>query len=159
MIDFEKAQAVLGLFRAKGLTLGAVESLTGGLFSASLCAIPGASAVFKGSAVTYWPEIKTLLIGVEEEAIAHFGVVSEEVANEMASKGREKLDVDVCVSFTGNAGPTAQEGEAPVGCVFMSVATKEKTTAFRHDFAATRNEVREESVMAMFEHLEDIFGK
>jgi len=157
MINFEKVKSTLLLLKEKGLTLGAVESLTGGLFSAAICAVPGASAVFKGSAVTYWPEIKTSLIGVSEITIKEYDVVSIEVAEEMAEKGREKFNVDLCVSFTGNAGPTSQEGKAPVGRVYMSIATREKTLSFCHNFFMSRNDVREESVMAMLDHICALF--
>ena len=95
------------LLKAKHLTIGSIESMTGGLFASSITSVPGASKVFKGSVVSYSPLIKENVVGVKKETIETFGVVSKEVAYEMASKGKKLLDVDICVSITGNAGPTA----------------------------------------------------
>src|SRR5574344_1623344 len=115
MIDLDCAKTLLERFAEKGWSLGSVESLTGGLFSASICSIPGASRVYKGSIISYANEVKENLAHVKSETIEKYGVVSKEVAEEMALGGLEALNVSVCVSFTGNAGPTAEPGEAPVG--------------------------------------------
>lgn len=96
-------------------TLGSVESFTGGMFAAEITATPGASKYFKGSVVAYSNEIKEKL-GVDTSN----GVVNKEVAIEMALKGKEYLGVDVCVAFTGNAGPTAME-DKPVGLVYIAI--------------------------------------
>ena len=66
---------LLEAYKEKGLTLGSVESMTGGLFSAKFTEIPGSSAVFKGSIVTYSVEEKINIVGVEKETIEKFGVV------------------------------------------------------------------------------------
>lgn len=157
MIDEEKVTRVIKAFLNKNLTLGSVESLSGGLFASSICAIPGASAVFKGALVTYSNEEKIALCGVKEETIHDYGVVSSQVANEMAKGGRRKLDVDVCVSFTGNAGPSKEEGIAPVGRVNMAIATPYGLVPLEQDFALSRNEVREASVDMMLDQLIAIF--
>ena len=103
-------EKLLQEYKEKGLTLGSVESMTGGLFSAKFTEIPGSSAVFKGGIVTYSAEEKINIVGVKKETIEQFGVVSEQVAIEMAELGRKLLNVDVCVSVTGNAGPTTEPG-------------------------------------------------
>jgi nicotinamide-nucleotide amidase len=126
----------------KGLTLGSVESLTGGLFAATFCSTPGASAVFKGAIVTYANEEKINLVGVKAETIARFGVVSQPVADEMASGGLKALHVDYCVSFTGNAGPTCEPGEAKVGEIYMTIASAEEEIAYPLFLRGTRNEIR-----------------
>lgn len=102
-------RSVLKKLEAKGLSLGSVESLTGGLFASTVCEVPGASKVFKGAIVTYANSVKEHLVDVMEETIQTYGVVSEQVAEEMALGGARNLDVDVCVSFTGNAGPTSDQ--------------------------------------------------
>lgn len=157
MIDYEKAARVLQALGEKSLTLGAVESLTGGLFSATICSIPGASKVFLGAVVTYDPKEKINLIGVKAETIQAHGVVSPEVAKEMAKGGRDKLGVDVCVSFTGNAGPTAEPGSAPVGRVDMCLATKFGFVPMEKDFIGSRNDIREQAVEWMLEQILAVF--
>jgi len=140
---------LLSAYKQKGLTLGSVESMTGGLFAAKFTGIPGSSAVFKGSLVTYSVEEKVALLGIDKELIKKYGVVSKEVAVEMARLGREKLNVDVCVSVTGNAGPTTEPGGKPVGCFYVGVSTKEGTVAKRHQRSQKRNVVRNSAVLAM----------
>ena len=115
MINLEKAKKVLSSLEKRGLTLGSVESLTAGLFASTICSVPGASKVFKGSFVTYATSMKTDFLNINKAFINKYGVVSKEVAREMAIIGRHGLEVDVCVSFTGNAGPTKEKGKAPVG--------------------------------------------
>lgn len=159
MIELEKAKKVLSILEEKGLTLGSVESLTAGLFASTICSIPGASKVFKGSIVTYATSLKTDLLGIDKNLIGRVGVVSKEVAREMATRGREKLNVDVCVSFTGNAGPTKEEGKAPVGRVNMCVSTREINMDIEKDFLLERNAMREECVNAMLDALTQIYEK
>ncbi|CAM9113938.1 CinA family protein [Mycoplasma marinum] len=99
----------------KIITLGSVESFTGGAYAAYITSIPGSSKYYRGTVVTYATDLKKKL-GVNVSK----GVVNKEVALEMAQKGREFLGVDICVSFTGNAGPEAMENK-PVGLVYIAV--------------------------------------
>ena len=119
------------LFRAKGLTLGSIESFTGGLFAREITAVPGASKFYKGGLVTYATEEKVRLLGISQVDVDKYGVVSEEIAIQMAELGRQKLNVDYAVSFTGNAGPEAMENK-PVGLIYIGVSSSKKTEA--HEF-------------------------
>lgn len=161
MIDNDLAKDVLESFAKKGWSLGSVESLTGGLFSSTICSIPGASRVYKGSIISYANEVKENLAHVKDETIRTYGVVSKEVAEEMALGGLEALNVNVAVSFTGNAGPTAEPGEAPVGEVDMAIALKlpheeAKVVSYQKVFMGSRNSIRESSVNAMLRLLQDV---
>lgn len=140
------------LFKAleeKNLTLGSVESMTAGKFAASFTDVPGASKVFKGSIISYSNLIKENIVGISKKTIEKYGVVSLEVAEEMAKKGRKLLGVDVCVSVTGNAGPSCEPGGKPAGYFCVSVSTKKGT--FSKDFKINkkRNGVRNGAVLAM----------
>lgn len=157
MINLEKAKKVISSLEKRGLTLGSVESLTAGLFASTICSVPGASKVFKGSFVTYATSMKTDFLNINKSFINKYGVVSKEVAREMAIIGRHGLEVDVCVSFTGNAGPTKEKGKAPVGRVNMCVATSKGYVNIEKDFKLDRNEMREECVNSMLDALEEIF--
>ncbi|HBE98820.1 MAG TPA: CinA family protein [Firmicutes bacterium] len=157
MINRDKAEKVIKAFAQEKLTLGSVESLTGGLFASTLCSIPGASQVFRGGLVTYAADLKTKLDNVPERIIREYGVVSKEVADSMAINGRKTLNTDVCVSFTGNAGPTKEEGFAPVGRVNMCIATKYGIIEMQQDFDLSRNEMREACVDMMLDRLIAIF--
>lgn len=156
---------VLHLLKKKGLSLGSVESLTAGLFASTFCATPGASDVFKGAIVTYANEEKIALVGVKESDIEDYGVVSEPVAKEMAEGGLLALNVNLCVSFTGNAGPTSEPGEAKVGEVFMALAFKEneeapiKISGYHRIFEGSRNEIRSSCVEYMNKAILGYFNK
>ena len=132
----------------RGLTLGSVESMTGGLFASTICAVPGASNVFQGSLITYSNELKKELAHITDEVIAKHGVISGQCARDMAVNGVRSLDVDVCVSFTGNAGPTMMEGK-PSGLVYIGLAIRDNTTIVqKYRFTGERNQVREQAVEA-----------
>ena len=143
----------------KRYSLGSVESMTAGLFASTFVKTPGASKVFKGGLVTYAVEEKVKLLGMEENLIKHFGVVSKEVAGEMASKGQKVLGVDVCVSITGNAGPSVEPGGMPVGRAYVGIALKEKNYVVELNLRGNRNKIRSKGVLAMREELIKLLKK
>ena len=112
---------VLAECESRGWTLGTVESATGGLLASRLTGVPGASKVFRGSVVPYAADVKEDLADVSGDTIDRFGVVSEEVALEMAEGGAKALGVDVVVTVTGSAGP--DELEQPAGTMIFAVQT------------------------------------
>lgn len=111
--------------RAKGLTMAAAESCTGGLIAKRMTDLKGASEVFAGGAVTYTPESKSGILGVSPELIREKGVVSREVACEMAKGAAKVFGADLAVAVTGLAGPDG-DGVNPVGTVFVALAAGEK---------------------------------
>lgn len=116
-VDDETMESVvLGLCRRAGVTLGAAESVTGGLLSGRLTAVPGASDVFVGAVVSYATEVKRAVLSVESDL-----VVSERAAAEMAEGARRVLNSDLAVALTGVAGPDEQDG-MPVGTLCIAVA-------------------------------------
>ena len=147
------------LFRERGLTLGSVESFTGGMFAKEITAVSGASKFYKGGLVTYATEEKARLLGISKDDIEQYGVVSEQIAYQMAENGRDLLDADVCVSFTGNAGPEAMEGK-PVGEIYIGLSSKDGTLVFPYMLKGTRNSIQEEGVKNALEIIkEKIFTK
>ena len=74
--------------------------------------------------MTYAASEKVALLGIDPKVIDEFGVVSKEVAKEMAEYGRKLLNVDVCVSVTGNAGPTVEKGDKQVGEAYIGICFK-----------------------------------
>ena len=138
-------QEVQDKFVKKGLTIGSIESFTGGLFAKEVTSVPGASAYYKGTIVTYATSIKERLLGISHDDVLQYGVVSKQIAEQMAYYGRDLLDVDVCVAFTGNAGPDAMEGK-PVGEVYIAISTKEKTTVYPFNLKGDRLEIQSQAV-------------
>ena len=133
------------LFREYGRTLGSVESFTGGLFAREITKVSGASHFFKGALVTYASEEKNRILGISYDVIDEYGVVSKEVAAQMASNGQKLLNVDYCVSFTGNAGPTAMEGK-PVGLIYIGIAIYDKVEVYEFHLSGDRDTIQNEGV-------------
>lgn len=140
------------LFREKGVTLGSVESFTGGLFAKSITAVAGASHFYKGGLVTYATEEKNRLLGIPYSVIDQFGVVSKEVATLMATNGKKLLNVDFCISFTGNAGPSAMENKA-VGLVYLGLAYYDKVEVYEFSLKGNREDIQKEGVLNALEIL------
>jgi PncC family amidohydrolase len=141
------------LFREYGRTLGSVESFTGGLFAREITKVSGASHFFKGALVTYASEEKNRILGISYDVIDEYGVVSKEVAAQMASNGQKLLNVDYCVSFTGNAGPTAMEGK-PVGLIYIGIAIYDKVEVYEFHLSGDRDTIQNEGVKNALKLLE-----
>ncbi len=128
------AENVVQLLVSKKLTLSTAESCTGGLVSAAVVSVSGASEVFGYGACTYANEAKMKLLGVKSETLDTVGAVSEETAMEMAAGIRALSGSDYGVSTTGIAGPGGGTPEKPVGTVWIGVSSPEKTYAVRYIF-------------------------
>ncbi len=131
------------LLHEQGLTITTAESCTGGLISARLVNVSGASEVLKLCVVTYSEEAKQKILGVREETIKEYGVVSEEVAYEMAEGALRYADADVALSVTGVAGPGGGTTQTPVGTVFIGCSVKGNTVVEKHLFQGDRLQIRE----------------
>lgn len=142
------AASVIERARRRQATLGTAESLTGGLISATLTAVPGASDVVRGSVVSYASGVKASALGVDGSVLASQGAVCEDVAVQMAKGARRVLDVDVAVAVTGIAGPGGAEPGKPVGTVWMGVSTSTGTRAHLFHFKGNRAQVRAATVNA-----------
>ncbi|MDO5330389.1 MAG: CinA family protein [Bacillota bacterium] len=146
------AEKAVHLLTDRGLTLGSCESMTAGLFAATIAEVPGASKTLLGGLITYDPRLKVALAEVSEESIEHYGIVSCEVASEMAKGAAKALQCDVCLSVSGNAGPTAQEG-AEVGDVAIAIAYDGQIDARMLKLEGDRDGIRKAAVEAMLELL------
>ncbi len=135
-----REQEIGNLLRQKGLTLGAVESATGGLISHLITNVPGSSDYYKGSITAYSNEVKSKVVGVKKETIDRYGVVSSQVAEEMAQGGRKVLAADVCLADTGIAGPTGATPGKPVGLFYVGLSHQTGTYSQKHNFHGDREE-------------------
>jgi len=136
------AEIVLDLCRARGFTLGAAESCTGGLVAARITDVAGSSDVFRGSVVAYADDVKESELGVTGELLERHGAVSPEVAQAMARGVRERLGADVGVAVTGIAGPDGGTEEKPVGLVLLHAAGPDGEKARRIELPGDREMVR-----------------
>lgn len=138
----ESIEVMLGrLLKQKGKTLAAAESCTGGKIAQMLTSVPGSSAYFKGSAVTYATEAKINILKVDHQLIDVFSVVSAKVAENMALKAKALFASDYAVATTGNAGPHKGDSAVEVGTVFIGVATPKGVFSHKYDFGQPREKV------------------
>lgn len=110
--------------RAAGRRVAVAESCTGGLVSAALTEIQGASDVFEAGFVTYANDAKLAMLGVSSDVLDTFGAVSIAVAWSMAQQALKKSGADVAVAITGIAGPGGGTEKKPVGTVVFARAEK-----------------------------------
>jgi nicotinamide-nucleotide amidase len=143
------------LLRRKGLTLGAVESATGGLISHLITNVPGSSDYFKGAVTSYSNEAKINVIGVRPETLERYGAVSPQVAEEMASGGRKVLGVDVCIADTGIAGPGGATPGKAVGLFYLGLAHKDGVFHRKHEFHGSREENKKSAAEAALQWLNE----
>jgi nicotinamide-nucleotide amidase len=109
-------------------TLVVAESATGGGLADRISSVPGSSAYFLGGFVTYAKRMKTDLLGVPEDLLKQFGAVSRETAEAMAIGARHRTAATWAISITGNAGPTTDGDEDPVGSIYIGLAGPRETT-------------------------------
>ncbi len=117
---------VIGLLcKEKGVTIGTLESCTGGRVAHDITSVSGSSAYFKGSIVAYSNDIKRKLLDVSADTLAAHGAVSKETVIEMVKGGLTTLGVDYALAVSGIAGPTGGTPDKPVGTIWVAVGNKE----------------------------------
>lgn len=126
------------------ISISSVESFTVGSFATMLGSVPGISKVYKGSLITYQNETKERLLSISHDLIEKYGVVSKEVASLMCINGKQILDSDICVSFTGNAGPDAME-DKPVGLVYIGILYK-GVNVYELKLKGSRQEIQQQAI-------------
>lgn len=132
-----------------GWTVAIAESLTGGLVTASLVAVAGASQVVRGGVVAYATDVKATLLGVDPTLLEAHGPVHPRVARQMAdgarrALGRDGVTADVGIATTGIAGPLSPDGQ-PVGTVFLAVSTPLGSRVESLELSGDRDSIRAES--------------
>ncbi|MBL7125037.1 MAG: CinA family protein [Dehalococcoidales bacterium] len=148
-------QEVGDLLRQKGLTLGLVESASGGLISHRITNIPGSSDYYKGSVTAYSNEVKIKVVGVREDTINQYGAVSSQVAEEMAQGGRKILDADICLADTGIAGPSGATPGKPVGLFYIGLSHEVGTYSRKHNFHGDREQNKRSAAEAALSWLKE----
>ena len=144
------ASLVVEELKKRQISITAAESLTAGLFQASLVDFSGVSAIFKGGFVTYSLEEKAKMLDIPQAELEIHGVVSAYTAEKMAEQAREKTASDIGISLTGVAGPESLEGH-PAGTVFIGLSQESGTEVIRVNIGGrSRTDVRKIAVMHAF---------
>jgi nicotinamide-nucleotide amidase len=135
-------------------TLATAESCTGGKIAQVITSVPGASAYFKGSIVSYATESKINVLNISPELIEKYSVVSKEVATEMAVQVKKLMKTDFAIATTGNAGPSKGDANVQVGTVCIAIATPNEVIVEQFDFGQPREKVIDRAVNKAFEMLQ-----
>jgi nicotinamide-nucleotide amidase len=147
----ESMQQVVGkILLQNKKTIATAESCTGGAVASLITSVPGSSAYFKGSIVSYSNDIKQDLLGVKKQTLDAYGAVSEETAREMLSGILDKMKTDYGIAVTGIMGPGGGSDEKPVGTVWIAVGNtkKQMVQKLKQRFARAKN-IEVTSVMAL----------
>jgi nicotinamide-nucleotide amidase len=148
------AAAIGAQLMARGWTITAAESCTGGLFAAALTEVPGSSGWFNGSFVTYANSTKQLLTGVPPATLEVHGAVSKETVVAMSTGAASAFGADVAIAISGIAGPDGGVPGKPVGTVWICLSVRGSSgstmnsMAVRHQFSGDRQQVRDQAVSA-----------
>jgi nicotinamide-nucleotide amidase len=143
MAEIEKTIGeILGRNR---ITLGVIESATGGLISHRLTNVAGSSEYYKGSITAYSNEIKNRIVGVKTEILEKYGSVSAQTAEELAEGGKKVLEVDICIADTGVAGPGGGTPEKSVGLFYIGLSHGNTTFNRKHVFHGDREQNKKEA--------------
>ena len=140
------------------ITISFAESCTGGALASTLTKIPGVSKIFKGSFVTYSIEYKHKYLGVKYKTISNYGVVSKEVALEMVKGLSKKTKSNICVSVTGNAGPSKGDPNAPVGKVFVGLIYNNIPNTYELSLDGEREEIINKTVEFIYQKITDFLN-
>ena len=133
-------------FVDRGQSLITAESCTGGRLASKFTEIPGASAYFKGSIVSYATSAKNDVLHISKDLISKYSVVSSEITEAMANKAKAMFKADYAIATTGNAGPSKGDSDAEIGTVFIAIASPEKTEVHEYQFGKHRERVTQKAV-------------
>jgi nicotinamide-nucleotide amidase len=151
----ETIETVIGKLLAKqNKTISTAESCTGGRIASLLSAVPGSSSYFKGSVVSYATEVKINILGIPQNLIDRFSVVSAEVASAMALSVKDLLKTDYALATTGNAGPSKGDSDAEIGTVFIALATPDGVIVEEFNFGQPREKVIDRASVKSLEILQ-----
>ena len=139
----------------KKISISTVESITGGLVSKLITDVPGSSAILCESFVLYSNDAKVTVLGVDAGLIEKYGVVSKEVAKDMAVKLKMFTGKDICISTTGNAGPDICDNK-PVGRVYVGINYLDDVNVYELDLDGDRDKVRNKTAEFIFDKLDEL---
>jgi nicotinamide-nucleotide amidase len=153
------ATRVITTCTANGTMVCTAESCTGGLVSAALTAVAGASSVVDRGFITYSNAAKTAMLGVNSQTLHTYGAVSTETAREMAIGAIANADATVAVAITGIAGPGGGSPQKPVGLVHFASTYQDALCTTHHIFKGDRTSVRQQATETALRLLLQIQGE
>jgi len=148
--------AVIDMLRERGETVAVAESMTGGELGARLSSTSGSSSSFVGGAIVYTMAAKEAALGVDDHLLKEFGPVSEPVAIALARGAKERFGADYAIGITGNAGPTVDVDNKPVGLLYIAIATPYSIQCHEHRFRGIREDIRRRATQQALTQLRNL---
>lgn len=150
----ETIEQVVGrLLLDRKATLCTAESCTGGYIAHLITSMPGSSAYFKGSVVSYSNDIKERLLQVQASTLATEGAVSENTVRQMVAGALQATGADYAMATSGIMGPGGGSPEKPVGMVWIAVGNTEQIVAKKMNFRFDRIRNIQLTAVAAFDML------
>jgi nicotinamide-nucleotide amidase len=151
----ETIEIVIGKLLVKqSKTISTAESCTGGKIASLISSVEGSSKYFNGSVVSYATEAKVNVLGVSQDLIDQYSVVSAQVASAMALSVKKLLKTDYAIATTGNAGPSKGDSDAEIGTVFIALATPDDIIVEEFNFGQPREKVIDRATIKSLEILQ-----
>ncbi|MDH6358649.1 CinA family protein [Parabacteroides sp. PF5-9] len=147
------------LLKSRKLSVGTAESCTGGRIASVFTSVPGSSAYFVGSIVSYSNVVKHKLLGVSEAVLDSYGAVSQPVVEQMALGIIQVLRCDCAVATSGIAGPDGGSPEKPVGTVWIAATFKKDVVSKCFYFEGDRQQVIQQSTDMALRLLLELLGQ
>lgn len=148
--DKELEKSLGEICKERGLKIGTAESCTGGMIAQLITRIPGSSAYFEGSVVSYSNNVKREVLNVSASVLENQGAVSQETVVQMVKGAIDRLEVDVAVAVSGVAGPGGGSEEKPVGTVWIAVGDKNRVVAKKWQLIKNRElNIRYSAIVAL----------
>jgi PncC family amidohydrolase len=159
MKSHEFIQDIINILRKHNLTIATCESVTGGMIVSHLIDVSGSSDVVKGGIISYANEIKIKNVGVNKNTIEKYGAVSSNVAIEMAKGISTKMNCDIALAITGNAGPKNIENKK-CGLAYLCIKVIDKTYQFElQSNEKERNNIRIDLTIQSLVYLQNLLKR
>jgi len=158
-IEHKDIEYIIQKLKNKKQSISFAESCTGGRLAAAFTAIPGASAIFYGSIVSYSNEIKKAWLGVTDKTLQEYGAVSSQCVEEMLQGiivMTPKIKSDYAIAISGIAGPEGGTDEKPVGTVYIGLHTPSTHNIYQCFFQGKRDVIQEKSVTFAIQKLKEV---
>ena len=139
-------EQLVTLLKLRGKKISVAESFTGGGIARRIVSVSGASEVYFEGLNTYDERSKIKRLGVSDFTLGSRGVVSDQVAYEMALGLLNTGDCDLSIATTGLAGPKSDKSGLPVGLCYIAIGIKERVTVYRYKLDGSRDEITEKAI-------------
>ena len=147
---------IIKILLERNISISIAESFTGGLLTKIFIDNPGISKIFNMGIVAYSNKSKSLILKIPINTIKKYGAVSKEVSILMSKNLSKISKSDLCISTTGIAGPTGGSRIKPIGLIYISITSLNKTHTFKKIFKGKRSLIQKKAIEFCFEKIQKL---